>query len=411
MPYFENDAVVFGILCTILAGIIYTSHSENKFFKRFYAVVPSVLLMYFIPSLFNSAGLISGDVSKLYYVASRYLLPACLIFLTLSIDFQAIMKLGSKALIMFFTGTLGIMIGGPMALVLGLWIFPDLAMATGENEIWRGLSTVAGSWIGGGANQAAMYEIFKPAPDLFSAMLSVDIIFGNIWLGFLLYGTGMATRIDNWLGGDTSAIEDLKKRVEDYKAKIMRITTTKDLVLLSGIGFGFTGLAHWMAGGIAPFIAANFPELNKLSLGSEFFWLVVIATTAGVSLSFTKARDLEGAGASKIGSLFIYLLVAAIGMNMNVMAIFEYPSFFVIGFFWITFHALTMIVVAKLIKAPFFFMAVGSQANVGGAASAPIIASAFHPSLASVGVLLAVLGYALGTYGAYVCAIVMQSLS
>ncbi|MDX1639295.1 MAG: DUF819 family protein, partial [Balneolaceae bacterium] len=146
-------------------------------------------------------------------------------------------------------------------------------------------------------------------------------------------------------------------------------------------------------------------------LDSSFFWIIVIATTGGLALSFTRARKLEGAGASKVGSLFLYILVATIGMKMNVLAIFENPGFFLLGLLWILIHVGILFVVAKVINAPFFFIAVGSQANIGGAASAPIVASAFHPALAPVGVLLAVFGYAVGTYGAWLCAILMQMVS
>ena len=128
-------------------------------------------------------------------------------------------------------------------------------------------------------------------------------------------------------------------------------------------------------------------------------------------MSFTKLRELEGVGASRIGSIFIYILVATIGMKMDILSIFDNPSLFIIGFIWMTIHAILLIIVAKIIKAPFFFLAVGSKANVGGAASAPILASAFHPSLAPVGVLLAVMGYAIGTYGAWLCGILMQVVS
>ncbi len=135
---------------------------------------------------------------------------------------------------------------------------------------------------------------------------------------------------------------------------------------------------------------------------------MIFATTIGLALSFTPARNLEGVGASQVGSVFLYLLVATIGMKMDVMSIFSNPGLFLIGVIWILFHLVLLMIVAKLIKAPFFFAAVGSQANVGGAASAPVVASAFHPSLAPVGVLLAVLGYAVGTYAAYACGLLMQ---
>jgi uncharacterized membrane protein len=140
------------------------------------------------------------------------------------------------------------------------------------------------------------------------------------------------------------------------------------------------------------------------SLTSSFFWLIVISTTIGLILSFTKARKLEGVGASRFGSVFIYVLVATIGMKMNVSEVFDNLGLFFVGLIWMSIHVLLLVVVARLIKAPFFFVAVGSQANVGGAASAPIVASAFDTALAPVGVLMAVMGYALGTYGALICA-------
>jgi uncharacterized membrane protein len=134
----------------------------------------------------------------------------------------------------------------------------------------------------------------------------------------------------------------------------------------------------------------------------------VIATTGGLVLSATKVRRYEGAGASRIGSLFIYILVATIGMKMELAEAVKEPQLILVGIIWMIVHVTILFIVAKIIKAPFFFVAVGSKSNIGGAASAPIVASAFHPSLASVGAILAVLGYALGTYGAILCAEMMR---
>ena len=312
---------------------------------------------------------------------------------------------------MFFTGTIGIIIGGPAAILIVSAISPDIIGGSGPDAVWRGLSTVAGSWIGGGANQAAMKEVFEVNDSIFSSMVAVDVIIANVWMAFLLYGTGINNKIDRWFQADSTSINELKEKIEAYQSQIMRIPTTSDIVKLLSVGFGITAIAHIGADLIAPSILQNAPWLSKFSLTSSFFWLIVISTTLSVILSFTKARELEGVGASRIGSVFIYILVATIGMKMNVLAIFDNPGLFIIGLIWMMIHASMLIAVAKLIKAPFFFMAVGSQANVGGAASAPIVASAFHPSLAPVGVLLAVLGYAIGTYGAWVCGVLMQVVS
>ena len=407
-PVFTNDAIVFGILMSILGFVFLTSTSKKPLWVKFYKYVPALLLCYFIPSIFNSLGIISGNSSNLYFVASRYLLPTSLALLTISIDLKEIRKLGSKALILFFTGTLGIIIGGPIAILIVLSINPALIAGSDIDSVWRGLSTVAGSWIGGGANQAAMKEVFQVDNEIFSAMVAVDVIVANIWMAFLLYGAGINDKIDDWLQADSSSIDVLKNKIEAYQAQIMKIPNTADTMRVLSIGFGITAVAHFGADLIAPWIFQNAPLLAKFSLTSKFFWLIVISTTLAVFLSFTKARELEGVGASRIGSVFIYILVATIGMKMNILAIFDNPGLFIVGLIWMMIHAGMLISVAKFIKAPFFFMAVGSQANVGGAASAPIVASAFHPSLAPVGVLLAVLGYAMGTYGAWLCGVLMQ---
>tara|TARA_B100000029_G_C17498271_1_gene931749 strand:+ start:81 stop:1325 length:1245 start_codon:yes stop_codon:yes gene_type:complete len=409
-PLITNDAVVLGILISILAFVFKTSNSNKPFWIRFYSVIPSLLLCYFIPSIFNSLGIISGEISSLYFVSSRYLLPASLVLLTISIDLKEIVRLGPKALIMFFTATFGIIAGGPLSVFLVSIISPDLVGGVGPDSLWRGLTTVAGSWIGGGANQAAMKEIFSVSDSLFSSMITVDVIVANIWMAFLLYGIGVSTKIDKWLDSDNSSIERLKEKMENFRLNINRTPNLSDTFILLSVGFGVTAIAHQASDFIAPFIKSNFPMLEKFSFTSGFFWIIVFATSISLLLSFTNLKNLEGVGASRYGSVFLYILVATIGMKMNIFSIFKNPGLFIIGALWITFHAVLLIIVAKLIRAPFFFLAVGSQANIGGAASAPIVASAFHPSLAPVGVLLAVLGYAAGTYGAWLCGILMQGI-
>ncbi|MFC1839757.1 DUF819 domain-containing protein [Thermodesulfobacteriota bacterium] len=411
-PLIKNDAIVLGVLITVLAVIFVTSSSSKPYLKKFYTYVPSLLLCYFIPGLLNwPLGLISGEGSKLYFVASRYLLPASLVLFCISIDLKGILNLGPKALIMFFTATTGIVIGGPIALWISGILFPEMSQVPSGDEIWRGLSTVAGSWIGGGANQTAMKEIYACKEDLFSTMIIIDVVVANIWMGFLLYGAGRYHEIDKKLKADNSAIEDLKKRIENYRASIARIPSTTDYFVILAIAFGATAIAHFGADTISPFMESKMAVLEKYnlnSLASHFFWLIVVATTLGLALSFTSLKKYEGAGASKFGSVFIYILVATIGMKMNLLEAFQNMHYFVIGLIWMSVHVILLLFVAKIIKAPFFFVAVGSQANVGGAASAPIVASAFSTALAPVGVLLAVLGYALGTYGAIICAQLMM---
>ena len=199
----------------------------------------------------------------------------------------------------------------------------------------------------------------------------------------------------------------------EFAERINRIPTLKDYLVLFSIAFGAVGIAHFLGKNMSAGLkeGSNLisdPKSFLSFLGGEFFWMIVIATLIGILLSFTRVKQYEGAGASKIGGTFIYILVATIGMKMDLSRILENPGLILVGLIWIAFHAGLLILVAKIIRAPFFFLAVGSQANVGGAASAPVVAAEFHPSLSSVGVLLAVLGYVVGTGGALLCAYLME---
>lgn len=426
-PLFTNDAIVFGILMVSLGFVFYTESITSGFWAKFYKIVPGLFMAYFVPALFTTFGVIAPEwetasegiktahESQLYFVASRYLLPAALVLMTLSIDLKAIFNLGSKALIMFFTGTVGIVIGGPIAILLISLVSPETVGGVGFDAVWRGLSTLAGSWIGGGANQTAMLEIYQYNPSKYGGMVIVDIVVANIWMAILLIGIGRKEQIDKWLNADNTAIEDLKRKVIDFTKKVEKKPNLTDYIIILAIAFGTVAFGHFSATFLGDFFSGWVDGMESQTtknifsfMGSSFFWLISVSTVVAIILSFTKAKNYEGAGASKIGSIFIYVLVATIGMKMDLNQVFENPGLIVVGLVWMTIHAGLLIGIAKLIKAPYFFLAVGSQANVGGAASAPIVAQAFHPSLATVGVLLAVFGYAIGTISAIGCTILME---
>jgi len=430
-PIFTNDAIVFGVLMLSLGFVFYTESLKTGFWPKFYKIVPGLFMAYFIPAIFTTVGVISpewkttntagelvSNSSQLYFVASRFLLPAALVLMTLSIDLKAIFNLGSKALIMFFTGTVGVIIGGPLAILLISIFSPETVGGADFDAVWRGLSTLAGSWIGGGANQTAMLEIYKYNPAKYGGMVIVDIVIANVWMAILLIGIGKKDKINKWLKADTAAIEELKEKVIDFTQKTKKNPTLADFMIMLAIAFGTVGFGHFAAKYLSVFFSETVAAINSQTwrnifsfLGSSFFWLISISTIVAILLSYTKAKNYEGAGASKLGSIFIYILVATIGMKMDLNQAFENPGLIAIGFVWMTIHAALLIIVAKIIRAPYFFLAVGSQANVGGAASAPIVAQAFHPSLATVGVLLAVFGYAIGTIGAILCTILMELAS
>ena len=407
-PLVTNEAIVFGLLMALLGGIFWASNHPT--FSGFFKVVPALLLCYFLPSLLTNFHIVPKD-THLYFVASRYLLPASLVLLTLSIDLKAVFGLGPKALIMFFTATATIILGGPVAILAVSSFAPDLVGGVGPEAVWRGMATIAGSWIGGGANQAAMFEIFQPSGALYSAMITVDVVVAEIWMAIILLGAAKSDKVDGWLKADNRYVKVLQNEMEDFLAKTARIPTFPEVMQILGLAFGAVALAHIAGDTLAPWFAENLPYTANFSLTSDFFWVVIVATTVGLLLSLTPARNLEGAGASRWGSVFIYILVGTIGMKMDIKEAVDQPGLLLVGVIWMIFHVVILLGVARWIKAPFFFVAVGSKANIGGAASAPVAAAAFHPSLAPVGVLLAVLGYALGTYGGWLTGLLMYLVS
>ena len=431
IPVFIDDTIVFGLLMITLGVVFYTSARSSGFWARFYKVVPALFMAYMLPALLTTLGLIApewetvaetGELQKhesgLYFMSSRYLLPAALVLMTLSIDLRGVFNLGWKALAMFFTGTVGIILGGPIAILLISMVSPETVGGAGPDAVWRGLATLAGSWIGGGANQTAMLEIYGYNQKLYGGMVFVDILVANIWMAVILIGVGRSEAIDRWLRSDTRAIEELKEKVSSFSKKVERKPDLSDYIIMLSIAFGTVGLSHLGASYLSEFFGTQVSKIEGQTLrnvftflDSSFFWMISLATIGAILLSYTKARNYEGAGASKLGSVFIYILVATIGMKMDLTKILDNPGLVVVGVVWMSIHAILLILVAKLIRAPYFFLAVGSQANVGGAASAPIVAAAFHSSLATVGVLLAVFGYAVGTVGAIACTILMQLVS
>lgn len=410
-PIFQDDKIVFGILMGVLALIFYTSARKGGAWETFYKYIPALFLCYFIPAILTTMGLISPEYSGLYAMAKYYCLPAALILMTLSIDIPGIIKLGPKALIMFGTATVGIIIGGPIAIMLTSTFSPETVGGEGFEATWRGLSTLAGSWIGGGANQTAMLEVYKYPQELYGGMVTVDIVVANVLMAGLLLGIGNKKKIDKWLKADTSAIDDLIVKMEKFEKTVAKKPTTTDYMKILGVAFIGVSLSHFLSDHISAYFTSISENPDEAVLASKFFWLVLIATFFGFAASFTSAKKLEGAGASKFGSICIYILVATIGMKMDLARVLDKPLLIVVGLIWIAIHIGLLFLVAKLIRAPYFFLAVGSQANVGGAASAPVVAGAFHPALTTVGVLLAVLGYFVGTIGAIACAYLMEMVA
>ena len=404
----SNDIVVFGLIAATLGLIFWLASGPTPFWKKFFAWVPALLLCYFVPAVYNTAGLINGEESALYNpIASRILLPAALVLLTLSVDIKGILKLGPRLLFVFLAGTAGIVLGAIVAFQLMEWVWP----AAVAGDTWKGMAAMSGSWIGGGANMVAIREIFEVDATLFGQFAVVDVALASFWMATLLFLANRSAQIDARSGADTSAIDEMKARIAAYEAANARIPSLSDLMVILGVAFGIVGLAHAVSNPAAAWFGANTTWASRFSLDAPFVWIIVLSTLAGLALSFTPVRKLENAGAAKLGTVFLYFLIACIGMQMNFLHLANRPELLLIGVIWMLVHILVLWAAARLVKAPLFYFAIGSQGNIGAAASAPIVAAAFHPTLAPVGVLLGTVGYATGTVIAYGLGLVLRAMA
>ena len=392
---------VLAVLLAVLVGLF--AVANHPLGKLFFKVVPLLIFAYFVPAVLSNTGLIPLDGSfPLYEFIKQWLLPASLILLTMSADIPAVLKVGRDMLTLFLAGTATIVIGGPLAyLALGWMIPPEMG-----DQAWKGLAALSGSWIGGGANFLAIGESVGATDSTLAMIVVIDVALANVWMAILLFFSGHDKEMDARIGADRNGLEELRKKSEQFQQQVSRPATMPDLLAILLIALGGSVIASELASITAPALSRLVPEAGEI-LG-VFAWKIIFVTAIGVAISFTRLRNLEGAGASKIGTVMLYLLVASIGAKAEFAKVLEAPQLLIVCAAWITFHAILLLILRRLMKAPVFCMAVGSQANIGGAVSAPFVASAFHPALAPVGALMGVIGYILGTGAGLLCAFLLR---
>lgn len=376
---------VFVVLVGTLAAIYALAGVERV--SRPFEILPPILWAYMVPMFLTTFGVLPAS-SPAYDWVVRYLLPVALLLLMMTVDVGALMRLGKPAMIMTFAGTAGIVAGGPIAFaIFGRWLPP---------EAWKGLAALSGSWIGGGAQLVAVAESVETPDAMLGPIIVVDTMVGYGWMAILLFFSARQGAFDRWNRADTSLVEKTNAQIAARQEEIRRPITLHDAVMIVGIGFVGAYLCVALGDGL--------PELGEPKIVSHTTWAVIAVTTLGLGLSFTKVSELEGPGASHFGSLALYLLVTAIGARGDLRAILDAPLFLATGAVWIAVHVAILLLVARWIRAPLFFLATGSMANVGGAASAPVVAGVYHPAMAPIGVMMAVVGYVVGIYAALSCA-------
>ena len=381
-----DPMAVFAYLAMLVAVIFWVSGLERC--RKVFDVVPPVIYVYFLPMFSTTAGITPAS-SPLYDWMTTYLLLFALLLLMVSVDLKSVLRLGPMALFMVVAGTVGIVVGGPVSLLL----FKDFLPA----DAWTGFAALSGSWIGGTANMVAIAESVGTPEPAFGPIIVVDTVVGYGWMGILLLFSGYQAFYDKRTGARTAALDETNRRLAAMDSD-RQPTSLRDAAVM--IGFG-------MAGAIGAYELAQtpfFPAIGNPTIISKTTWAILVIVTGGLLLSFTRVREFEKVGASGLGYTALYLLLSGIGAQADLRAVLQAPVYLAAGAVWIAIHVAILLLAARMVRAPLFFVATGSMANIGGAASAPVVAGVYHPAMAPVGLLMAVAGYILGIYGALVCA-------
>lgn len=371
-----KDPNAIFIYIVSLIGLIHYLKSISALEKVF-KYAPPIIWIYFLPMLSSGIGIIP-TASPIYSWTSKYLLPPALILLLLSSNIKILSTLGSKAIGTMLFGTLGIVLGGPISLLIFGSFLPE--------DAWMGLAALSGSWIGGSANMVAIGKSIGTSDNLFGNMIVIDTVVGYGWMGIVILISGHQKSIDKWNNADTRIVDDLNIKMSTEDSK--RPTSFNDLLTIVVVSL-FFGLLSLELGKLIP-------DLGKVV--TSFGWTIILVSLIGVSLSFTKLSDLNNAGASHVGNLFLYILLGTIGAKANITQIGDLPYYIAVGILWIFIHAIILFFGGRLLKAPMFLIATSSQANIGGVVSAPIIATVYKKSLAPVGLLMGVIGNIIGIY-------------
>jgi uncharacterized membrane protein len=390
-------------LCAAICAVVFWA-AEHPRIAPVFRVVPAVVLVYYLPALLAGFGVLP-HVNPAWDWMRDYLLPTSLFILMFTVDIPAIVRIGPRAVLMMLFGSAGVILGALLAYVtLAPWL---------PSDSWKMLAALCGSWIGGGGNFAAVKEAVGAGDDLVGPIIVVDTAVAYTWTGILLLLAAYQRRFDVWNRADARLLEDLDHRLKTVSRKLSRPLSLLDVSATVGLGLAAAvscrSLGRWLHQHADEWLEQTAPSIA--SVFGEFTWLVLLITTLGIAASFTPLRRLEHGGASKIGYAALYLFLTSLGAKASLSGILEAPILMLAGVLMISVHILTLVLGARLLKAPLFLVAVGSQANVGGAATAPIVASAYFEALAPVGVMMGLLGYLVGTYAGLLCAFLLGMLA
>jgi len=384
----ESGFSYLALLMMIASSIVYI---EKKSKHKLFEYLPAIVIIYFVVMLASTFGVWekTASVTATYKSLKSNLLPAMIFLMLLLADMREIVKLGKKMLLTFLLASTSIALG-----FIGM--FTLLHSSFGE-ESWKPFAALSGSWMGGTANMVAIQGALDLPDSAMGYTLLIDSIDYAIWVMILLALVPFSKKFNSWSKADTSVIDEVGARLA-RKEENKKPLDFASLFFLLGTSL--------LVSAFAQYSASFLPTTDFLTTST---WIVILATIAGIVFAMTPLAKISGS--SELANIMLYLIVALIASRANFSELTEAPLYIFAGFVIITIHVIIMVIFAKIFKLDLFSLGVASLANIGGVASAPILASAYSKALIPIGVLMAMMGYILGTFGGLMVGEILKMIS
>ena len=377
----SSPAGVLAVLAAVAAFFFLIAElTQAKLFQY----IPPLLFIYATPVFLNNFDVIPSS-SVIYSGLSAYLLPAFIVLMLIKVNIPAVVKVMGKGVLVMLMGTAGVIVGAVVAYaIVHPWLSPDA---------WKGYGALAGSWIGGTANMAATAEILGTSEEQFGLAIIADNVVYVVWLPMLLLSRDFADKFNKWARVPEDRIAMMDAAAESHYEEDQAPTMPQYLFLFAVV-IGVTWIGRSLAPEISGWVSSSLPAAENLF--SETTVRILLVTTMALVLSLTPVSKLPNSTA--LGTALVYIFVAGMGARASVSGLAEAPMFVFGAFIWIFIHGLFCLAGAWIFRVDIHSVAIASAANIGAAASAPIVAAHHRPSLVPVSILMALLGYAMGNY-------------
>ena len=372
---------VIAVLCSVAAFWFYVQQITDW---KLFTYLPPLLFIYATPIFLNNLDVIPHD-SPVYSGLSSYLLPAFIVLMLIKVNVPAAVRVMGKGVLVMLMGTAGVVVGAVISYVIvHRWLADDA---------WKGFGALAGSWIGGTGNMAAASEMLDTPPEQFGLAVLADNVIYIVWLPILLASKNFADRFNQW----ARVPEDRIRAMDAASAELATDDAAPEMreyIYLVAIAIGVTWISITLSELIFAAQSVAYPALDIVL--SQSTWRILLITTIALTLSITPVANLPNATA--LGTAMIYIFVAGMGARASIEGFGQAPAFLLGALIWIFIHGAFCLLGAKIFRVDVHSVAIASAANIGAAASAPIVAAFHRPSLVPVSVLMALIGYALGNY-------------